>query len=225
MDYKELIKHGSSLRENNELLKALETLTRALVACGKKGDYLGMINALVERCLVWRHYYSQTKDDAFLVLAREDAKAMKQIADMTNTHVRDHTALFLMGNLEMLLGNFGNAVFYFKDALKYFKGGVAEKGDWRRHLGEALYKNGQEGVGKKAILKGIEEIKKGAKGVDSFLVKVWLSGAYMTLAELQANAKPKEARQFLNKATEIIKNDKRLVLREIQLRELRRKFV
>ncbi len=225
MDLDQTIKNAVKLRENNELLKALETLTKALVTAGKNGNYKAFLDILVERCLVWKHFYLQNKDESFLVLAREDTSAMEQIADISSIKDRVHTVYYLRGSIELLFNNYGEAVKRFKLALKYFKGSLGEKGDWYCHLGEALYRSGQVGAGKKTLLKGITEIKKGRKQAGQFLTNVWLSGAYLKLADLQREQKLKEAKDYLNKATEIIKKDEKLILRSLQLREIRRKFI
>jgi tetratricopeptide (TPR) repeat protein len=225
MDLDQVIKNGAKLRENNELLKALESLTRVLVVAGKKGDYRALLDALVERCLVWKHFYLQNKDEAFLVLAREDTSAMEQIADISSIKDRIHTTYYLRGSVELLFNNYGEAVKRFKLALKHFKGFSAERGDWYCHLGEALYRSGQVGSGIKTMLKGIGEIKKDRKQAGEFLTNVWLSGAYLKLADLERELKPKEAKDYLSKAAEIIKKDERLILRSLQLREVRRKFI
>ena len=53
--------------------------------------------------------------------------------------------------------------------------------------------------------------------IDSFLLSVWTSGAYLRLAKLLERDDIDESKFYLSKAKEIINSDNRLVIRKQQL--------
>ena len=91
-------------------------------------------------------------------------------------------------------------------------------------MGEAKYRKGDKKEGKGLILKGLEEIRKGAKELDPFLIHVWESGVHMRLAELLRKDEPKESKLHLQKAQEIANSDEKLVIRRRQIKELTKKL-
>ncbi len=224
MSSADLIQQGIDLRERGQLPQALKILGQAVNAAAKEKDFIRMITALGERGLVWKHFHLETKDRAFLVLARKDIEAMQLISELKSVDIKRHTISFLLGQTDMLLGDFKNAIINFRKALRIFKGLSSEKGDWRYHLGEAYYKAGDKEKGKKTIFEGIEEIKKGSEEAPKFLCNVWLSGAFMRLADLLRLDEPKEAKKYLGQAEDIIDKTKGLVMRRRQLQRLKRKF-
>jgi hypothetical protein len=51
---------------------------------------------------------------------------------------------------------------------------------------------------------------------DSYVFNVWLSGAYLRMANMLYSDNPEESKQYLEKAKEVIQKDSRLVLRQEQ---------
>lgn len=56
----------------------------------------------------------------------------------------------------------------------------------------------------------------------AFRKNVWLSGAYLRIVTMLLKDDPKKAKEYFQKAEEIINSDKRLVLRKGQLEKLKR---
>ncbi len=215
---------GSDAREKDRHLEALQYLDHAIVGYQKERDYRGLIDALKDRTLTWKHYFLLTNDSVYATLARKDAESMLEVAKDKKLNDKLSTSFFRLGEVAMLFEEYPEAIKNYRQSLKYYVGPLAEKGDFRYHLGEAMYRNNQKEEGKKAMLDGLAELKKGASEVPGFLNHVWQSGVYMRLADLLRKDEPKEAKKYLKEAGKIIESDKRLVIRKRQLKDLERSF-
>ena len=215
---------GSDAREKDHHLQALQYLDHAIIGYQKRGDYRGLIDALKDRTLTWKHYFLLTKDNIYAILAQKDAESMLAIAKDKKLKDKRSTSFFRLGEIEMLFENYPAAIKNYKKSLEFYNGPLAEKGDFRYHLGEALYRNGQKKVGKKTMLDGLKEIRKGASEVPAFLIHVWESGVYMRLADLLRVDEPPEAKEYLEKARKIVYSDDRLVIRKRQYTDLEKSF-
>ena len=215
---------GSDSREKDQHLEALQYLGRAIVGYQEEGKYEGLIDALKDRTLTWKHYFLLTKDNVFAILAQKDAESMLAIAEDKKLRKKLSTSHFRLGEIAMLFEDYSSAIKSYKKALRYYNGPLSEKGDFRYHLGEALYKNGQKPKGKLAMIQGLKEIQEGAHEVDPFLIHVWESGVHMRLADLLRKNEPKEAKKHLEEARKIIEADERLIIRRRQIKELSKLF-
>jgi tetratricopeptide (TPR) repeat protein len=215
---------GSDAREKDRHLEALQYLDHAIVGYQKEENYVGIIGALGDRGLTWKHYFLLTEDKVYAVLAKKDAEARLEIVKEKGLDDRLSQAYFLLGEAEMLFEDYSKAIEHYQKALKFYKGSLSEKGDYRYHLGEALYRNNQKEKGKNTMIKGLEEIKSGASEVSDFLIHVWKSGCHMRLADLLRTDEPEEAIKHLKLAKEVIKSDKRLVIRKRQVEKLEKSF-
>ena len=216
---------GARLRENDKHTEALRYLTLALVVYQKEKKYRGIVDTLKDRCLTWKHLFLLTKDRVYAILAQKDAEAMLEISEKYELEDKFHTSYFRLGEVAMLFENYLPAVKYYQKAIKYYAGPLAEKGDYRYHLGEALYRNGQKEKGKATMLAGLREIQKGVNEVNPFLIHVWESGCYLRLADLLKDDEPNEARKYLELAREIANKDPELVIRRRQIEELAKSFI
>ena len=215
-----LHERGWQLREKDRHLEALQYLDKAIVAYQKKGNYRGLVDALKDKCLTWKHLFLLSGDLAYATLAQKDAEVMLVVAQTKNLKDKLHTSYFKLGEMVMLFKDYSSAIKHYNKALETYQGPLSEKGDYRCHLGEALYLNGQKSEGKGMIFQGIREIEQGAEGVDLFLINIWLSGAYIRLVELLREDEPKQALFYLDEAKKVIDSDKRLVIRKRQLEKL-----
>lgn len=157
-------------------------------------------------------------------MARKEAEAMLSIAKIFELVGKYSTSYFRLGEISMLVRDFKGAIEYYENALDTYSGKLSEKGDFRYHLGEAYYKDGQKEKGKRLIYEGLGEIKEGADEWDPFYIHIWESGAHMRLVELLEKDEPEEAREHLEKAKEIAESDEKLVIRRRQIKELEEKL-
>lgn len=215
---------GSDAREKDRHLEALQYLDHAIVGYQKERNYRGLIDALKDRTLTWKHYFLLTKDSAYAILAKKDAESMLAVAQDKKIDDKLSTSYFRLGEVAMLFEDYSDAIDNYQKSLKHYVGPLAEKGDFRYHLGEAMYRFGQKKDGKKAMLDGLKELKKGASEVPDFLIHVWESGVYMRLADVLRNEHTEEAKKYLEEARKIVESDERLVIRRRQFKDLENTF-
>jgi len=219
---KKLHSQGALLREKDKHIEALQILTLAIAKYQEEKNYRGMVDALKDRVLTLKHLALLTEDPSFKILAMKDAEAMLEITEKFDLEDKYHTAYFRLGEVSMINGDFKKAVENYQKALATYVGPLSERGDYRYHLGEAIYKIGDTKKGKETILKGLKEIRKGASEIDPFLIHVWESGAHLRLAELLSKDEPEEAEKHLKRAEEIAESDKKLFIRRRQIKKLKR---
>jgi len=221
---KELHGMGSDAREKDDHLIALQLLDHAIVGYQKEDDFEGMIDALKDRTLTWKHYFLLTKDTSYAILAQKDAEAMLAIAEEKGLKDKMSTSYFRLGEVAMIHNDYSSAIVNYEKSIEHYNGPLSELGDFRYHLGEALYREGQKDKGKKVMLEGLKEIQRGAKEILDFLINVWESGCHRILADLLRKDEPAEAKKHLKEAKRIVNSDERLVIRKRQVRELEDSF-
>jgi tetratricopeptide (TPR) repeat protein len=221
---KQLHGMGSDAREKDQHLDALQYLNHAIVGYQRERNYRGLVDALKDRTLTWKHYFLLTGDKVYAILAQKDAESMLAIAKEKGLDDKLSTSYFRLGEVDMLFEDYPAAIVHYEKSLEQYVGPLAEKGDFRYHLGEALYRNGQKKDGKKVMLEGLEEIRKGADEAPSFLIHVWGSGCHMRLAGVLREDEPEEAKKHLEMARRIVKSDDKLVIRKRQFEELEKLF-
>ena len=215
---------SEELREEDRHIGALKIIEEAIVAYQKEKNYEGMSRALQSRFLIYKHLFLLSRDKAFAILGEKDAQSSLLIAKEHNISAVMSSCYFRLGEAAMLFEDYKKARDNYKKAIDTYVGTKAEKGDYRYHLGEAIYKNGEKETGKRIILQGLTEIKNNAKEADSFLIHVWESGCYMRLAELLRDDEPDQAKYYLNKAHQTAISDNRLIIRKRQIDQLANKF-
>ncbi|MBA3722511.1 MAG: hypothetical protein H0W88_08945 [Parachlamydiaceae bacterium] len=213
----ELQKQADELREEGQSLKSIEIYNQAIVRYQENRDYANMIGALTGRLLSWKHLFYKTEDKIYAIFVKKEAETMLEIAREHQLLDRLYLIHFLNGTSAILLKDYPVAEKEFSQAVELYPNNNAEKGDWIAHLGEAIYRNGKKEEGKKRILQGVQLIEDKSSQIDSFLLNVWVSGAYLRLAKLLKPDNIEESQFFLNKAKKIIDSDDRLVIRKQQL--------
>lgn len=215
---------AEKLRESDKHLEALKELDQAIVLYQEDHDYLGICEALQSRVLTFKHLYFLTKDTTFGIIARKEAEASLEVAQRHNIGEKLGSCYFRLGEIAMIFEDFPKAIDWYQKSLESYQGSLSEKGDYRYHLGEAMYRSGQKEEGKKTIFAGLDEIQSGAHEVDPFLVHVWESGLHMKLADLLRDDETDEARKHLETAKKIADSDPKLVIRRRQIEELSKSF-
>lgn len=221
---KDYHRQAEVLRENDQHIDALQKLDLAIVLYQQDNDCQGICEALQSRVLTFKHLFLLTHDFAFATIAQKEAEASFEIAKKTNLKNKFGSCYFRLGEIAMIFEDFPKAIDWYKKALKNYEGGLSEKGDYRYHLGEALYRDGQKDEGKRIIFEGLGEIQKGAYEVDPFLIHVWESGVHMRLADLLRKDERKTARKHLEEARKIANSDQKLIIRRRQIEEIAQKF-
>lgn len=220
----ELHKKAEEAREKAHHLQALKLLDEAIILYQEEKNYNGICGALQSQVLTFKHLYFLTHAKIYAILAQKSAEASLEIARMYDLKTKLGSCYFRLGETAMIFKNYKKAIEWYKTALTNYQGSFSEKGDYRYHLGEAFYRNGQKELGLKTIFQGLTEIEKGKNTVDPFLFHVWQSGVHMKLADLLQKDNPQEAKKHLKVAQEIATSDKKLIIRKRQVKELAKKF-
>lgn len=213
----ELQKEADKVREEGSSLLAIDLYNQAIVHYQESKDYSSMMGALTGRLLSWKHLFYKTEDKIYAIFVKKQAEEMLEIAKTYNLLDRLYLIHFLNGASAILLKDYNSAEKEFDLAIQLYPLENAEKGDWIAHLGDAMYRNGKKEEGQKILLNGVEIIKERSSHIDSFLLNVWVSGAYLRLAKLLKTDNPDESQMFFKEAKEIIDSDNRLVIRKQQL--------
>ncbi|MGI5826018.1 MAG: tetratricopeptide repeat protein [Patescibacteria group bacterium] len=215
---------AEQLRESGDFVEALKTFETVIVGYQQEGNYAKVVEALQGRFLCYKHLFFLTQDQIYAILGRQDAQSSLEIAERHNLKEILPSCYFRVGEASMLFNDFEKAAENFEKAVCIFPGEGAEKGDWRYHWGEALYRSGKKEEGKEKIFEGLKEIQTNPDNRDSFLIHVWESGAYMKLADLLREDEHETAKNYLTKANKIAQEDDRLILRRRQIEELSQRF-
>lgn len=219
-----LHRKAEQAREEDRHVDALKLIDRAILDYQKEKNFEGLSRVLQSRVLTYKHIFLLTKDKKYIDLAKHDAEISLEIAKKHNLLNVISSCYFRLGEVAMLLKDYKSAIKNYQLALDNYAGTNAEKGDYRYHLGEAIYRNGDRNKGKEIILKGLKEIQNNSDEVDPFLTHVWESGCYMKLAELLKDVNGDEARGYLTKAQTIANSDNKLVIRRRQIETLSKLF-
>lgn len=221
---RELHNQADVLREQAQHVESIKLLDEAIILYQKDHDYEKIAGALLSRLLNYKHLTLQTHDEVFLQMTKRDGELSLWIAEKYGFRDLLGSCHFHLGEVAMLAKDYPGAIEQFKLALEHFKGPDTERGDYRYHLGEALYRGGQKGEGKQTMLIGLKEIQDNADKVSPFLAHIWESGCDLKLADLLREDEPAEARHYLEAARKIIDSDDKLVIRKKQLTELAQKL-
>lgn len=218
--------HGQAeqTREAGDFPKALALADQALLAYQKEGDEKGFAEALTSRFLTLRHLYHETGDSNYLVLAKHTAMAAVEIAQSSKDPTALALPLFNLAKVQEELNEPSSACQTYQQSLdnlinnppsEHNRAGVIA--DFKVHLYSCLYKSGDKSALEKLLqattdLEGSNETK--------YNKDVWLSGAYMRLAEILRSNNPPQARENLQKAKDIIDTNPDLKLRAKQWEKL-----
>lgn len=221
---RKLHEQAEILREQDKLDEALEVLKEAINAYQEEGDFAGAVKALQSRVLTYKHKFLLTENPSYIDSAFTDAQESLEIAEKHGLTEAISSCYFRLGEIAMLRNDFPDAIAQYRKALDHYAGTMAERGDYRYHLGEALYRSGDRKRGKEALLQGLAEIQQHREDVDPFLIHVWESGAHMRLAELLKDTELELATKHLHEARRIVRSDEKLVIRKRQLQDLEKLF-
>ena len=220
----DLHKKAEQAREEERFSEALDLIKKAIDNYKKEKNYEGLSRAIQSRALIYKHLFLLSNDQRYFAFAKKDAEESLATAKNNNLASVFSSCYFRLGEVAMLIGDYKKAIDNYQQALTFYTGVAAEKGDYRYHLGEALYRNGEKEKGKEIILQGLKEIQGNSSEVDPFLIHVWKSGCYMRLTDLLKDDEPEKAREYLQEAQRIAESDEKLIIRRRQIIELVKVF-
>ena len=207
-------------REEDRHLESLQLIEEAFLEYQKENNHEGIARALQSRCLTYKHLFLLSRDHSFAIMGKKDAEASLEISQEFNLDNVLGCAYFRLGEMAMLFEKYGEAVDFYQKSLDNYTGTTCEKGDYRYHMGEAMYRAGDKENGLETILEGLKEIQDNRGEVNSFLANVWESGVYLRLTELLKDSDVEKARGYIHKAQKIADSDDKLIIRKRQIEKL-----
>lgn len=214
--------------EAGDFVGALENTDRATVKYQSEKNVAKLAEVQASRALIFRHLFEQTDDSSFVVLANASASAGVQIAKVAKISELA-IPLYNLGKCQESLGEIEQAVSLYKEALENFSANPGQPQDrpavvaeMKTRLAVAEFKLGVQDA-REQFNSALEELKN-AEEPNDYNKKVWVSGAYMHMAEALVGKDNEKAKALIEKAREIIGSDEHMKLRKGQIEKLSAKI-
>jgi tetratricopeptide (TPR) repeat protein len=213
------LEKGQKLREAGETLEAIDAINRSIAVFASEKNYSAFAHAILDRAICWQHLYQFYDNDfGYAVLYKKEAEGMLEIVLEKKIQKELALAFYINAKAQMIYGNYKKAVELFNQALKNISPDrKAQRGDWETNLGKALYLSHNKSKGLQEMLQGLEIIKTHRREVDDYTAQVWISGAYLRLAETLKLDRPSDSKKYLKQARAIIDSEASQVVRKKQL--------
>lgn len=205
-------------RENGDFLESLVLCDEATVEYVKEGNTQKLAEVQASRALSFRHLAAQTENKNFLILAKYAAKAGIKIIGKSDNKNGIALPLYTLAKVLIDLEKFDKAQEKIKEALEAGDETInqATIAEMKTRLAALEYRLGVDGA-ESAFSSALSELE--SEDIDEYTKKVWISGAYLHMAEAKL-ARQENADELLAKAAEIINTDDRLKIRHDQLTKL-----
>jgi tetratricopeptide (TPR) repeat protein len=214
----ELLSKTNSQRESEEYLESLVSSDKAIIAFQVEGSQGKLAETLSARSITFIHLYDQTKDQAYLILAKATASSAVEVAKLDKSQDQLAISLLGLGRIHAKLKEHQSAAKYYQEALDNLSNDRPSMlADVKIHLAASQYKTGDKSALER-LINALADLEKADE--DSYVKNVWVSGAYMKLAGILATDNPEESQKHLAKAKGIISSDPRLTIRLKQWTEL-----
>ncbi|MEO6508624.1 MAG: hypothetical protein ABIO02_01605, partial [Patescibacteria group bacterium] len=226
-------------REAKEYNRALEYIEKAHEIYSHEGNLGKVAEASASEAITYTNRGRAAQDTAQRAAdfqkAKESAIRSVEEAEKTGNPEDSTLPLFTAAKTLQQLGEMEQAVEFYKKAVElplpedHKPSEVAIYADIKNHLATCEYSLAATSEEKATALKeaeqSVEELMQ--SGIDKlseaqrYNYNVWLSGAYMRIADVLYSDDPEKAMSFLKQADEIIESDERLIARKDQIAQLR----
>lgn len=222
--------HGQAAhaREAGQHLEALKLSDEAMLAYQRDNDILGLSEILTDRSLVYRHLADETEDENFLIIAKHEMIASIEIAEKSGNKQALALPYFNLAKVHESLNELDDAKNYYQKAVENMINNPPDQhnhpavlADMIVHLATCEYRVGDTG-GLERALTAIDELEKSEEV--KYNKDVWLSGAHMRIAEMLKEEDLEKAKEYLQKAKEIIDANPDLKIRKQQWEKLAQTF-
>jgi len=207
-----------------DFVKALQLTDEATVAYADEEDSRGLAEVTASRQNTFGHLYQKTGNKNFLTLAKYTAQAAVEIAE--NSSIPEALALPYRDLAKVYedLKDYSKAATFHQKAVEAMRSHPPKEharpavlADMEAHLAYAQYKAGDKNAYIR-LKSAIADLEKA--GETPYNKDVWLSGAHMRAAQMLREGSPDDAKIHLQRAKEIIDNNKELTLRAEQWEKL-----
>lgn len=204
--FAETVKQIVQLKETEKFTEAVALSTDLYRQAIEAKDYYFAVQALHHQGTTWKILARQTKEPSYARLSWLFFKEAEKLADEGDLPAEEKAvAKFLLGQSEILLENYQEAVGIFEGALATIQQSdrsQSQKGDFKKHLGEALCLAGNTQRGLILIKEALDEIRT-FDGPDNFTNHVWETGALLALAKFTKGSDLPQAQAYTQEALEI----------------------
>lgn len=240
--------HGlaAQARESGYHLKSLQLSDEAMLAYQKDGDILGLAELLADRSIAFRHFFDDTQDRNFLLIAKHEILSGVEIAEASGEKQALALPYFNLAKIYETLGQLPEATDSYQKAVDNLTNNPPENhrraaivADFKVHAETCAYKNGDKSALARAEtdLQDLEQVpvlsdkdfETAGKKLDynqevKYNKDVWSSGGHMRIAEMLKEDDPEKAKEHLQKAKDIIDSNPALKLRLGQWEKLATTF-
>ena len=225
-----LHQQAEELREAGFFLEALKVLEQVIVGYIDADNLVRAAEAWCSKCLTYRHLYERTTNPGHRILAREAARTAIALAQESGIGPALVQPYLHLGEVQHKLDKQPSlAVQSYAQA----KAALAE-GAPEGHQREVLQENIQlqeayarldmgDTSGPQLVHAAIARLEN-LSVLPDYVRAVWISGAYMKLAEALRSSQPEQAREALEKAKEIIDSRDDMKLRRGQWERIAAQF-
>ncbi len=216
-------------REKGNFSKSLDFNDKALFAYDTDNDPLGFAEGIACRSITLRVYANLHDNRRILTLAKYEMMAAVAIAKESGKKESLAMPLYNLAKLQEDLGELQDAVHTYKQAVDNMENNPPERhknpsvlADMQAHMTTCEYKAGDKTALERAkkALSVLEE----AEEPNAYNKDVWITGGYMKIADVLRKDDPKKAREYLQKAKQIIDANPDLELRKKQWEKLNASF-
>ena len=226
-----LLGQANQLREQGKFLESLQLCDQVILLALQDNDLLTAAEAQSARFIAFKLLYRDSPGSSYLILAKHAAMVGVDLAKASNQPQALPIPLFNLGKCEVEMEDYSSAIEHYQEAINAFQENAPTShnrpgvlADMKTHLSVAEIKNGDQSAIERLKL-AVEELEhSGEDQVSQYNFDVWRSGGYMHLADILREQSPEKAREYLEKAREIIESNPELTLRQEQLAKLATKF-
>lgn len=222
---RELHSEAAKARESELFTQSLTFNDDALFAYDKENDALGFSEGIACRSITLRVYANLHDSKRILTLAKYEMMASVELARESGQADALALPLFNLASINEDLGEFEDAVADYKEALENIKNNPPPTHDrpsvianFEIHLAACEYKAGDKTALQRAENALAQLIE--ANEPDEYSRDVWISGGYMRIADAIKSDDKESAKEYLQKAKEIIDSNPKLSIRKKQLGKL-----
>jgi len=212
-------------QEWGEFLNALVLEDEAMIAYQTDGDELGFSEIQAMRALTYRHLFSQTGYEGYLIKAKHEAEASLDLAEKAGDEATMSLALVGVGRILYDLGEYQEAAKNFERAIEAGEKAGERKSvlaDYKVHRFVSLILAGDKSLIDSAE-EALEELVQ-SSDASEYEMEVWTSGAHMKIAEALSQNDSNRTREHMELAKKIIDSDPKLKLRLEQWNKLSEKL-
>lgn len=221
---------SEQLRESGNFLQAAIIAKSATELYLEEENPVKAAEACASEMLAWRHKFERDGKQKDRDLARGAIEKGAQIVKESGEKVGLGTVLYNLakfyqseGNNELAIQNMRAVLKAFEDSPEDPMGFPAQIAEIKTRLSSFEYGVGDDEAYDR-FESALEDLKRNSHP-DEYAQGVWLSGAYMHMAEACILRKEiKKAEEHLNRADEIVREDERFKLRQNQIEKVRERL-